>query len=1109
MDVEAWLGALGLERYAGVFRKNDIDGDVLGELSEADLRELGVTLLGHRKRLLAAIAELKPDAEADAATPAAAPEPAAAAEPAATDGERRQVTIFFADLSGYTELSTALDAEDLHTLAGRVLNAIDRIIQDHGGTVHRHVGDEVMALFGAPVAHSDDPLRAVRAAFETHNAMVELSAELDRDLAVHIGIASGEVVVAGQGAENPEDVPDYAVTGVAANLASRLNGMAEPGETIVSNTVYRAVEDHVECDSLGEVAVKGIEKPVPAWRAAALRTEGHGTARSWFVGRRSELAQFAGVLEACKSTGAGQAMILRGEAGFGKTRLVEEFEAGAERQDYACHKGMVLDFGVGKGQDAIATLIGDLLGVPAGSDVATRTSMADRAQADSFYESDQRVFLNDLLDVPQPVELLGIYDAMDDATRTKGKQMLVIDLIQELSVRQPRLLTVEDIHWADAASLAYFARVTAAVQNCPAVLVMTSRIEGDPLDQAWRGSTGGSPLMTIDLGPLRDAEAIELAGAFALANDNLTMSCIERAEGSPLFLEQLLRSAEETGDDEVPATIQSLVLARMDQLPDADRRALQAASAIGQRFALDALRNLVGDPDYACDRLIEHYLVHPEGEDYLFAHALIKEGVYASMLKPRRHELHTRAAEWFADLDPALRAEHLDRAEDPAAPGAYLDAAKAFVAEYHYDRAMQSVDRGFEIATERSDLCSLTCFQGEILLDLGSIETSIDAYEKALDYADSDPERCRAWIGLASGMRVVDRFDEALDALTQAETAATELGLIQELARIHHLRGNLYFPLGRIEECREQHDLALDYARQEKSPVDEARALSGLGDAEYVRGRMITANEQFRRCVELCREHGFGRIEVANLYMVGFTRHYANELREALEDARATIEAATTVGHQRAELLGWNLAFHILFEWGEMAEAVTHLERCQSLIERLGARRFEPENLFYKAKILRFEGRRKEARELCERAISVCNETGITFDGPRALAEFARNCENDAAQRKALAEGERILEQGAVAHNHFYFYRDAMNVMLESGDWDEVERYAAALEDYTRPEPLPWCDFFILRGRALAKHGSGQRDDTLAAELRRLRDEATRVSLMLAVPALEAALDEF
>ena len=159
-----------------------------------------------------------------------------------SSGDRRQLTIFFADLSGYTELTDALDAEELHDLVGLVFDAVDRIVEDHGGTVHRHVGDEVMALFGTPVAHGDDPLRAVRAAFETHKAMAALSVERDRDLAVHIGIASGGVVIAVQGKENPLDVPDYAVTGIAANLAARFNALAEPGETIISDAVYRAIE---------------------------------------------------------------------------------------------------------------------------------------------------------------------------------------------------------------------------------------------------------------------------------------------------------------------------------------------------------------------------------------------------------------------------------------------------------------------------------------------------------------------------------------------------------------------------------------------------------------------------------------------------------------------------------------------------------------------------------------------------------------------------------------------------------------------------------------------------------------------------------------------------
>lgn len=209
MDVGTWLGALWLGQYAQAFADNHIDAATLRDLTAEDLKDLGVASVGHRKKLLGAIAELS---EGDASIEAPSPDPGS--------GERRQVTTLFADLSGYTELSENLDAEELHLLVGRVFDAVDRIVGDHGGTVHRHAGDEVMALFGVPVSHGDDPLRAVRSAFEAHAAMADLGAASGQELAVHIGIASGEVVVAAQGTERPQDVPEYAVTGVAANLAS-------------------------------------------------------------------------------------------------------------------------------------------------------------------------------------------------------------------------------------------------------------------------------------------------------------------------------------------------------------------------------------------------------------------------------------------------------------------------------------------------------------------------------------------------------------------------------------------------------------------------------------------------------------------------------------------------------------------------------------------------------------------------------------------------------------------------------------------------------------------------------------------------------------------------
>ena len=1021
-------------------------------------------------------------------------------------GDRRQGTIFFADLSGYTALSDELDAEDLHGLVGLVFDAIDRIVEDHGGTVHRHVGDEVMALFGAPVAHSDDPLRAVRAAFEVHRAMTALGAEQGRALAVHTGIASGSVVIAGQGKENPESVPDYAVTGVAANLAARPNGLAESGETIISDTVYQAVEEHVDCDALGETKVKGLAGPVLAWRARGLRAKGRKRPDGRFIGRQAESAQFIGALESCRVSRHGQAILVRGEAGMGKSRLVEEFEDNAETRGFACHKGLIFDFGVGEGHDAIRTLVSSLLAVPTGSDDPAREARAAEVLADGLCAPGQQVFLNDLLNLPQPAELQGLYDAMDVATRNQGKHTLLAGLIQGVCARQPRLLVVEDVHWADAETLSGLARITVAVQDCPAVLVMTSRIDGDPLDQTWRVGTGGSPLLTVDIGPLRDAEAAQLAGAFPSASDEFARNCIDRAGGKPLFLEQLLRNVEESLNEEVPATIQSLVLARIDRLTGSDKRALQAASALGQRFALDTLRVLVDDPEYSCAQLIERHLVRPEGDEFLFAHALIREGVYASLLKDKKGRLHRRAAEWFADRDPILHAEHLDRAEDPAAPRAYLQAAQFQASDYHYDQASRLVDRGLAIAGDSADLFDLNSFRARVFLDLGSIDDAIGGYEVALQFADNDVGRCQAWLGLAAGMRIADRYDEVLDILDKADAVARSHAMVRERAEIHHMRGNVYFPLGRIEECAVEHEKSLGFARESGSVEAEANSLSGLADASYVAGRMDTAFRNFSRCVEVAHQNGLVGIEVANRSMVGFSRLYLNQLQQALKDGLETVEAATKVGHQRAQMLGEHMAVLALYEMAEYAKAREHNARSLKITRQLGAPRFEAQALMYEGKLDRAQGRRDEAIKTLETALEMSEEVGHGFAGPRILSEMARNLVETGAKCAALAKGERMLEAGSVGHNHFFFYPDAIEVSLEIRDWDGVERYAAAFKDFTRSEPLPWSDFFMSRGRALAKWGQGRREPELMAEIQDLCNEAERVHIATAVPALKDAL---
>lgn len=1094
MDIADWLRGLGLGQYEQAFRDNAVDAEVLPRLTSDDLKELGVAAIGHRRKLLDAIAVLRVEP---------APAPAAPESESATvvssagleSGERRQVTVLFADLAGFTAMSRELDSEEVHALLGQFFSRADRIVEEHGGHIDKHVGDCVMAVFGAPVAHGNDSERAVRAALAVRDAMPAVSAEVGRLVRVHIGVAAGQVVASGSGSERHRE---YTVTGDSVNLASRLADAAQPDEILVSDVVHRALEDRLECEPAETLAVKGFAAPVTAWR---VRSVGVPSDRGPLVGRRGELRQFQAVLDGCAETGRGQAVCLRGEAGIGKTRLLEALQDMARQAGFACHAALVLDFGAGIGRDAIGALVRDILDTDAGTEAA-----AQRAVENGLVAADDLVFLNDLVDLAQPADLRARYDAMDNPARNRGKRETIARLVERASARQPRLLAVEDVHWADPPTLAYLARLAAVSADCPAIVVMTTRVEGDSLDAAWRSETGTTPLLSIDLGPLHPDEARAFAENFLVANAALAERCLERAAGNPLFLEQLIRHAEDAAETGVPGSVQSLVQARLDRLGRADRAALQAASVLGQRFSPEALAYLLESSDDAPRRLAAQLLVRPHGEEFLFAHALIRDAVYDGLLRSRRRELHRRAAEWFASRDAALQAGHLDRADDPAAARAYFAAAHSQATAYRYETALRLAERGLELATEQADRFALGCMRGDILRDLGAMPDALGAYQDALAAASDDAERCRVWIGLASVKRVTEDLAGAFADLDRAEAAAVANGLLVEEARLRFLRGNLYFPKGDIEGCLREHGRSLELARRAGAAEEEAAALGGLGDAEYVRGRMISSHDRLSACVDLARRHRWGRTEVANLAQIAHTMVYFRPQAEALAAALDAGAAAAKVGHLRAELNARVAACFALSNLGDVEAGRCQTELAQSLIRRLGAWRFEASCLRPLGRSMLAEGLRAEALQILHQAVEVCRKTSMPFEGPRTLGTLALAIEDPKERRPVLAEAEEIIQAGCVGHNPLWFYTDAIEVALELVDYDEAERFAAALEDYASPEPLPWTDFFAARGRVLAAIGRGKEDDAIRSELRRLEDEARRLGLILALPRLEAAL---
>ena len=655
----------------------------------------------------------------------------------------------------------------------------------------------------------------------------------------------------------------------------------------------------------------------------------------------------------------------------------------------------------------------------------------------------------------------------------------------------------------------YLGRIAAVTTQAPIALVMTTRIENDPLDDMWRQTSGQSALVSIDLAPFSEAEALSFAQEFFDTTNRFALNCVERAEGNPLFLEQLLQSAEQVGEHDVPGSIQSIVLARLDRLELKDKRALQAASVLGQRFSEDVVRHLIEDDGWTAQGLFRHHLVRPLGQEFLFSHALIWESVYSTLLRDQLKALHRRAAAWFAASDLGLKAEHLERAGSANAAAAYLAAAEERAALYHFERARALAERGLALVRDRGERHALMMLLGECLRELGRPNESIDAYGEALNAATTDLARCRAWIGLAAGMRVVDAYDQALEVLDKAEaTAAGDPRLAAEISKIHYYRGNIYFPLGNIEGCLHQHELALRHGRMAKSVECEARALSGLGDASYSRGRMITALDYFRKCVELSESQGLGRIAVSNHYMVAWTRLYLTEVAGSIADAEHAVETAEMAKQPRSEMVARLAAGRTLLEWGNFEGARGHLERGVEIAESLRANRFRPFFEIFLSRVDMNDGvpRPKVAAGL-EKAVSLARESGIGFVGPWVMSSLALASPEPKVGREALEEGARLLAEGCVGHNYFAFYADAMEVALRDSDWPALEGHARALESYIEPEPLPLCRFHIARARSLAAHAQTPGDPAVQNSLEQLKATADAAGLRLSAKALGQALD--
>ena len=682
-QIADWLAKLGMSEYAERFAENGIDISVLSDLTDQDLKDIGV-LLGHRRKMLRAIADLKvvgknePSVAVGAVAPARTPQDTA---------ERRQVTVMFSDLVGSTALSARMDPEDLREVISAYQKCVAETVRRFGGFVAKYMGDGVLIYFGYPQAHEDDAERAVRAGLEIVAAVGELKSSVA--LQTRIGIATGLVVVGdliGSG-----EAQERGIVGETPNLAARLQGIAEPNRVVIAESTLKLVGNLFELEDLGAKDLKGIAGPVRAWAAlrpssAESRFEAlHGTGLTDLVGREEELELLLRRWSKAK-IGEGQVVLLSGEAGIGKSRLTAAL---LERLATEPHTRLRYFCSPQHTDSAFYPIIGQMeraAGLAHDDTTQAKLDKLDALLAQTSTSKQDATLFAEMLSLPND----GRYPALDLAPQQRRQRTLeaLTAQLAGLASQHPVLMIFEDVHWVDPTSLEALNRTVDRIKILPALLVITFRPE---FNAPWVGQSHVTSLTLNRLGERDAATIIErLVGNKELPADVMA-EIVERTDGIPLFVEEMTKAvleAESEGEARktaaavpspalaVPASLHASLMARLDRLGPA-KEVAQIGAAIGREFSHPLLAAVARKPEAefeaALDRLIEAGLLFRQGVSphatYLFKHALVQDAAYGTLLREPRRALHARIAETlenqFAEIaenQPELLARHYTEA---------------------------------------------------------------------------------------------------------------------------------------------------------------------------------------------------------------------------------------------------------------------------------------------------------------------------------------------------------------------------------------------------------------------------------------------------------------
>ena len=985
--------------------------------------------------------------------PAAAPPPKPDSTP--READRRSVTVLFADLSGFTTLSERLDPEVVRAFQNALFETLSRAIARYDGFVEKFVGDAVLAVFGAPVAHEDDPERACAAALD----MLERVAELSRDWAgrlgqlvtLHVGIHTGPVVAGSLGGGGGAGAA-YAVTGDTVNTTARLLAAAAPGAILVSEATCVLVQHRFAFESADQVSLRGKAEPITARRLIGALAE-PGSARGLaglglaapFVGRKDELDQLLAAFDRMER-GQAQVVSLVGEAGAGKSRLIAEFlarlDAGGRLTGIAVRRAACSSLG-----EPTYGVFGALF----------RGARDEEAAAIA----------------PVLSYVLGLEEEMHpDVEPEQLRRQIVLAaraLIERPLEKEPLIILVEDLHWADTASVDLMRQVVDQLANRPLMLLLSHRPDTKPPPVARAAQS------VIRVAPLSPDQTRDLvAGLFgAPVGDRLGQLqdfVAARASGNPLFAEEIVRSLVgkgvlvRQGDRwsctaapealDVPPTLQGLMLSRIDQLPADARRLIQEAAVVGTVFDESLLRTIAivsGAFERALHPLVEADLIRAEGHSeergrYRFTHALVHEVVYQNLLLARRTELHERVGraleratgprpERLSDLE-AL-GHHWSLSTDRPRGARYLvaagDWARAVYANddaiRHYQRALQTLagSAGGEAdarpARERlADLLGLTGRRTEALANYEALREQIEAAGDRVGAA----RMLRKIGGLhweaGDRERAGTCFARGLEQLGDGGDPIERAHLFQEMGRLAFRAGDnagaITWAERALAEATHEEETATEPERARETAVMRTQAYNTLGVALARTGRLTEAVEQIERSIRLAEEG-----ELLQAACRGYTNlgvlYSSLDPRRSIETCLRGLETAKKVGDlgfQSRLYANLAVAYCALTdrceaEGVEAARAAIDLDRRLGLLDHLAV------PLIVLGQIHQCNGEHRQAFAMYEEALGLAEQVGepqLLFPCYDGLATLYLDTGNQRLAETYLAKAQGVCERAGV-----------------------------------------------------------------------------------------------